>query len=408
MAEVELIDRTAAAHRWWRMPVAVRVGILYLAARIATTGMFAVASALSTSASRFGVRPGVGGLLMGWDAQWYWFIAVHGYPTTLPVDRAGAVVQNQWAFMPVYPYLARLLGGTGAGWPVAAIGISLVAGYLACLVLHALLRPRIGMRPALWAVTFFACAPLAAVFQIGYAEALFLLWLMLALVCVARRRYAWLYALVPLLAFTRPGVLAFALFLAAHGVHRWWTRRTEPLGVRAVAHIVALTLWAVVTGLAWPVVAALATGVRDAYMATELSWRTGWVAGGETGFAPFDGFWQAAAFWFRTWGPGAVTGQVVLVIAVAAVGVMLVWGRRVRRTGAEVRLWSASYLVYLLAVFFPQSSLFRLLVPLSPLWGAAVPRSRVWRWCVLVVCLVAQWWWIYNMYALGNTYWQIP
>ena len=41
-----------------------------------------------------------------------------------------------------------------------------------------------------------------------------------------------------------------------------------------------------------------------------------------------------------------------------------------------MRLWSASYLVYLLLVFFPQSSIFRLLVPLSPLWGAfALPRS---------------------------------
>jgi hypothetical protein len=81
----------------------------------------------------------------------------------------------------------------------------------------------------------------------------------------------------------------------------------------------------------------------------------------------------------------------------------------VRRVGVEVRLWCASYLVYLLAVFFPQSSIFRLLFPLSPLWGAvAVPRSRAWRVGVLVCCLVGQWWWIYNMYGLADTYWRIP
>ena len=63
----------------------------------------------------------------------------------------------------------------------------------------------------------------------------------------------------------------------------------------------------------------------------------------------------------------------------------------------------------LAAYFFPQSSIFRLLVPLSPLWGAfAVPRSPVWRVGVLIACLAGQWWWIYNMYALGNSTWQVP
>ena len=80
-----------------------------------------------------------------------------------------------------------------------------------------------------------------------------------------------------------------------------------------------------------------------------------------------------------------------------------------KRLGIELRLWSASYLVYLLLVFFPQSSIFRLLVPLSPLWGAlAVPPSRAWRTGVLAASLLGQWWWIYNMYGLGNTFWQIP
>ena len=45
----------------------------------------------------------------------------------------------------------------------------------------------------------------------------------------------------------------------------------------------------------------------------------------------------------------------------------------------------------------------------APLWGAvAMPRSAWWRGSVLALCLIGQWWWIFNMYALGNTYWQIP
>ena len=64
--------------------------------------------------------------------------------------------------------------------------------------------------------------------------------------------------------------------------------------------------------------------------------------------------------------------------------------------------------LYLLAVFFPQSSTFRLLMPLSPLWGAVVPRSRGYRFAVLLLCLTGQWVWIYHVYALGNTFWQVP
>ena len=118
---------------------------------------------------------------------------------------------------------------------------------------------------------------------------------------------------------------------------------------------------------------------------------------------------QASSFWFGQWGLPASWGPVVLVLLVAGAGAALLYVRSVRRLGADLRLWSASYLLYLLAVFFPQSSTFRLLLPLSPLWGAvAVPRSRVWRVSVLAVCLVGQWAWIFPIYALGNTFWQVP
>jgi hypothetical protein len=129
----------------------------------------------------------------------------------------------------------------------------------------------------------------------------------------------------------------------------------------------------------------------------------------DAGFLPFDGFVQGAAFWFRSWGLGEVTGYIVLAASIVGVAALLLFEPHVRRMGAETRLWSASYLVYLLAVFFPQSSVFRLLLPLSPLWGAvAMPRATSWRVGVVCACLLGQWWWIYNMYALGNTYWQIP
>jgi hypothetical protein len=171
-----------------------------------------------------------------------------------------------------------------------------------------------------------------------------------------------------------------------------------------VLHILALGLLAVVTGFAWQVVAGVVTGDGGAYLATELAWRRNWL--GDTGgaFLPFDGFVLGAAFWFGSWGLGAVAGYIALAASVVLVAGLLLFEPHVKRMGVEARLWSASYLLYLLAVFFPQSSIFRLLVPLSPMWGAvAMPRSRWWRIGVLAACLLGQWWWIYNMYALGNT-----
>ncbi|MDD7962937.1 hypothetical protein [Microbacterium thalli] len=393
---------------WLRLPVPAAVGLIYLGSRILTTAFLLIAAELSGPASRFGADATLGSLTMGWDAQWYWLIAYSGYPTELPLDAAGNVAENAWAFMPVYPWLANALGVVVGGYPIAAPLVSVVAGYSASWALYALLRDRVGRRAAMWGVVFFAAGPMGALFQLGYAEALFLLWLLLALRAVERRAWWWLYLWVPLMAFTRPGVLAFSLLLALYGIWRWLCRGRQALPARDVVHIVVSGLLAAACGFAWPVITGIVTGDAGAYLQTELAWRRSWI-GDHGGFVPFDGAVRAAALWFEVWGLPAWLGPAALTALVVAIALTLLFDRRVRRLGVPLRLWSASYLLYLLAVFFPQSSTFRLLVPLSPLWGAvAAPRSTAWRVGVAIVGAAAQWWWIYNMYALGNTFTQVP
>ncbi|RLK49084.1 hypothetical protein [Microbacterium telephonicum] len=392
-----------------RMPIAARIALIYVAARIVTTVFLVIAAELSTPASRFGGDANIGNFVLGWDAQWYQFIAEYGYPAELPRDDAGVVTTNQWAFMPLFPVLAKILGLPFGGYGVGALLLALAAGYGACLALYHLLRTHLDEAAALWAVVFFASMPIAALFQVGYAEGLFLLLLFLALRCVQRRRFGWLYGLVPLMGFTRPGVLAFALMLALYGIWRWFRRRTDPLPVRQIVHIVLVGLLAAAVGLSWQYIAGAATGDPSAYLETELAWRRSWTGESEAGFVPFHGFVQATAVWFRLWGMPEVLGYVALGVAVLAIAAVLLFEPHVRRLGVEIRLWSTSYVVYLLLVFFPQSSIFRLLVPLAPLFGAfALPRSIGWRIGVLAACLAGQWWWIYNMYALASTYYQIP
>ncbi|MGO3191770.1 MAG: hypothetical protein ACTIKQ_10220, partial [Microbacterium sp.] len=176
---------------------------------------------------------------------------------------------------------------------------------------------------------------------------------------------------------------------------------------REIVHIIALGALATVTGFAWQVIAGIVTGDPGSYLATELAWRRNWGIG-EGAFVPFEGWVQAAQFWFSQWGMPGWWGFIALAILVAA-AIWMLFARNVKRLGADVRLWGASYLLYLLAVFFPQSSTFRLLLPLTPLAGAlAVPRSRLYRAGVLMLCLLGQWVWIHQMYALGSTYWQVP
>src|SRR5690606_22685243 len=125
--------------------------------------------------------------------------------------------------------------------------------------------------------------------------------LLIALDLVARRRFGGVYPVILVMAFTRPGILAFALYLGLYGILRWVRRRTQPLPARDVVHIIALGALATATGFAWQVVAGLVTGDAGAYLATELSWRRNWGSGSE-GFVPFDGWIQAAQFWFGQWG----------------------------------------------------------------------------------------------------------
>lgn len=391
------------------IPAAVRVAIVYLAARAVTTGFLLLAAALSGPASRSGADADLGTLSMSWDGQWYWLVGTQGYPSVLPRGEDGAVTQNAWAFMPLYPFLSRALSMLVVSYPLAAVLLALVAGYAACLVLYRMLRERIDPVAAMWAVAFFASGPLAALFQMGYAESLFLVWLFLGIWALMRRRLVWLYPLVVLMGFTRPGVLAFSLLLALYGIVRWLRRRVDPLPAREVVHIVCAGLLAAAVGLSWPVIAGLVTGDPSAYMDTELSWRRGWIGDAHAGFVPFGGFWQATAIWARVWQIPPVAAYAGLAVIVAGIAAALVWGPHVRRLGVEIRLWSAAYLLYLLVVFFPQSSLFRLLVPLAPLYGAlALPRNTAWRVGMLLLGLVGQWWWIHDMLAVGNAFTQIP
>jgi hypothetical protein len=175
-------------------------------------------------------------------------------------------------------------------------------------------------------------------------------------------------------------------------------RRRDPLDRRAFASIVAVGLTTAFAGVLWPLVAWGVTGSMTAYTDTELVWRRAYI--GEQELLPFTPWFQGAEWWLNyawhippewAW-PLGIAGVVLLVGGFA----VFLMSRPVRRLGVDLRFWMLSYALYLLAVFFPQSSTFRLLVPLAPGLGAlALPESRVYRVALVVAGIAGQIGWLY-------------
>jgi hypothetical protein len=99
------------------------------------------------------------------------------------------------------------------------------------------------------------------------------------------------------------------------------------------------------------------------------------------------------------------------VLLLLAIGVFaaILFTRPVRRLGVDLRLWIASWTVYLLAVFFPQSSVFRLFVPIFPLLGAvAQPKSLLYRIGIVLLFIAGQIGWVYIAYWSDGYDWTPP
>ncbi len=387
--------------RWRLLPWWARVVLIYLGARAITT-LFVLELAGRQEANAWtGAQPGYVEFANLWDARWYAFIASAGYPSELPLTDDGHVAENQWAFLPVYPAMVRALTVTGLPWDVASVLVAFLAGLGAALVFHRLMSRFLEPDQATFAVVLFCVAPVAPIMQFGYAESLGFLWLAIALLLLVDRRYGWLVPVVVIWAFTRPGALAFALTIGLHWIVRWFTRDRDPFPVRERVAAASVAVVAGIAGLAWPGIAWLVTGELQAYTDTELAWRSAYI--GYVDLVPLTPWFQAGDWWL-----GQPMGTIAPIGLVAAFGLILVspW---VRRLGVDLRLWLASYGLYLFAVFFPQSSTFRILAPMFPLAGAlAVPRSPWWRAGLVVVSLALQFGWLLIAWRIDGYDWTPP
>ncbi|WIB64713.1 hypothetical protein [Curtobacterium sp. MCBD17_040] len=357
----------------------------YAVSRVLATGLlltaWIVSGGVHDAHATLRAPGGFGGFLTAWDGAWYRRIALHGYPSDLPVT-GGAVQKSVWAFLPAYPAVVRaLMSMTSLGYAPAAVTVSVVAGGAATVVLHRLLAERFGSRPAMWGALFFAFGPLGFLFQVAYAESLFLALVFAALLAVLRGRPLVAMPFGVAAAFTHPGALAVPVALAAVWVASLVRRR--PLPLRTHLAVVASGLVTAAAGLAWPVVVTLVTGRGDGYVATETAWWRDYIGDAAAVFRPLTPWFLFAERLVGGW------GVPIVALLLVAVGWCLAF--RSRALGVGIGAFVVAYVAYLVAVFLPQQSTFRMLLPLSPVLGtpalSASPRRAT---ATLVVGIAVQ------------------
>lgn len=374
--------KRAVATRPWLV-----ILLVYAASRLVSTALlgtlFAVATARDWTFASYRAHPTFFTFSGSWDASAYKTIAEHGYPTTLPVDAAGHVVPNPWAFLPVFPGIVRAVtGATGLSFYPAGVAVATVFGFGAALMLYRLLILRVPQARAVFAVALFCFGPMGFLLQTAYAESAFLFFLFTALWCLLERRYLLLIPFAVVAAFTRPGILALSLTLGVHLVVRLVAARRgrEEFVLRERATLVVAGVAVTAAGLLWPVIATAVTRTSDAYLETELSWWVGYV--GRQHFAPLTP-WFVMAATYLSW------AGIVLVLLVLAAGTFWLTRPSSRALGHEIVAFTSSYWLYLFAVFLPQQSLIRLMMPVAPLLGSSVfsatKRRRITSLTVAIV-----------------------
>lgn len=382
-----------------RLPWWAQVGLLYFAARLVSYLIF-VSVALHQGPSPWGAaNPDYLHFVGIWDSEWYQRIFTSGYPSQIPRDAAGVAQQNAWAFYPLFPLLVKGLSAlTGLGWLVLAPAMALMCGLAATLVIFKLFRHFASTTTAFWGVVFFVTFPISPILQVPYAESLNTALIAGALYQLVQRRYLWAIPVVVLMCFSRPAGVPFAAVVAAHIALRFWNRRRDGFDRTQMLASGALLAVSALAAFAWPLIAWAATGEMKAYTDTEMAWRG-------TDLALFKPWFDAGV---SLLGPVAGTLAPLLLVALAA---LYLNSDSVRRIGTDLRLWCAAYLGYLLAVLDPQTSTFRLLLPLFPLALAAafLSRSKAYRGTVVVLFVLLQivwvtWLWSWAQLPGGGDY----
>jgi len=340
--------------RWWGLPLVI-FGVARVVDTVALLLLPAVNERTGSAWDDFLSRS------TNWDANWYATIAHSGYPGSLPVGPDGAVVQNSWAFFPLFPVLTRAaMEATSLTFAVCGVAISILCGAAAVLTIYRVLERAAGRGAGLAAVIGLCAYPASPVLQMPYTESLALLLLCLAILFLSQRQYGRLTLTLIPLGLARGIMPAFGLLIAARLVMEWRRMGSERPAIRQLLPRLLPLLTSALLCLLWPVTSAIVTGRADALTATERSWGSY--------------SWLAAV----SHGPHAALYTLVALVALAAFAIIAL---KSTAWPTEWRLWSVIYPLFIFAATPPATAVVRYLllsgVVAYPFWGRVDTDRRL-------------------------------
>ena len=384
-------------------PVAAVLVVYAVSRLVALAAMWVAATWFQNPAGVGHLGPDVGDLISLWDSQWYETIATQGYPVPLPADPdTGKLTYSAWAFYPLFPFLVKGLMALGLPFTAAAVGLNVVLGGLGAVLIWAIFRHGLHAHPqpgrerlALVAACLWCFYPATGVMLKPYTEPLAVVLVAASLLYLMKRRYAVVAALAVPLGFTRGVAAAIGCVALVHLVARIREERAAGVAPLRGARVSAVLMLVVtgLSGIAWPVIAGVVSGIPTAFFDVQEAW------GQKPASGPF-------ILWFEwAWDSRGLAGVVVL-LALSGTYIALILGRHGWWLPVEVRAWAVAYPLYLFAVVRPITSMWRFLLldfPIAALLASVAMRTsngeRIvahWRRRVAVlllpVVLVLGWW----------------
>lgn len=153
--------------------------------------------------------------LTAWDGRLFLEVAEHGYPNTFTYGSDGKLTGNNLAFLPLYPFLTRIVHGiTGLSYQVSGLVVAHLAFLSTLVIMNALLWPLYGQRIATISVALLAFAqPMGIVFLMSYSESLFTAFAAGALLATYRKHWITAGTLASLAGLTRAVGVAVTIAL---------------------------------------------------------------------------------------------------------------------------------------------------------------------------------------------------
>ena len=217
----------------------------------------------------------------GWNGQSYREVATNGYPDGVIRDEQGQVMRAPWVSFPLFPALTRIPMSLGLDFGYSAIVVNGLFALGAMLILYGWIVKYTGKRwPAALAVASLSLAPPAAIFQLAYAEAVALFFLVLTLFLVHSKKYLWAVPAVLMLGLARPIGVPDVLLLTAHGLLLAWpslranglkATLARVLHSRQGWHYGAILVASCAATVLWPFTSYLLTG-ESAYLLTHAAY----------------------------------------------------------------------------------------------------------------------------------------